>query len=158
MRKKLLMLSAALACCGLLRAQSATMSLVVEMRDGTQSAFRLSEKPEMRFDGADCVFTSTEVEVRVAKKDFDHFHFKSITTPVEESPSARGVEAELVAPGVLRVCGVEAGGVRVFALDGSACRADVSVQGDAVTVSVSHLPQGVYVVRYGATAVKIANN
>ena len=59
---------------------------------------------------------------------------------------------------MLRVSGVEAGVVRVFALDGSACRAEVSAQGDAVTVSVSHLPKGVYVVRYGATAVKIANN
>ena len=76
---------------------------------------------------------------------------------MHELPSG-GAEAEFVAPGVLRLRGVNVAAVAVYALDGSACSAEKMVEGDAVIVSLRSLPQGVYVVRYGATAVKMSNN
>ena len=157
MKNKLLLFIVAICGCTMLRAQTASMSLVVEMMDGTRSAFLLSEKPEMKFAGGDLVFKSEKAEVTVAREDFGYFHFESVEAGVHELPSG-GAEAEFVAPGVLRLCGVKAAAVAVYALDGSACSADKSVEGDAVTVSLRSLPQGVYVVRYGATAVKMSNN
>ena len=148
---------AAICCCTMLHAQTAGISLVVEMTDGTSSAFLLSEKPEMTFKGGYLVFKSTMAEINVARNEFSYFHFESVESGVHEL-SLGGAETEFVAPGVIRVRGVSATAVAVYALDGSACSADVSVDGDAVTVSLRSLPRGVYVVRCGATSIKMSNN
>ena len=157
MKTKLLLFIAAIFSCTMLCAQTAGMSLVVEMMDGTRSAFLLSEKPEMTFASGGLVFKSEKAEVTVAREDFGYFHFESVEAGVHELPSG-GAEAEFVAPGVLRLRGVNVAAVAVYALDGSACSAEKMVEGDAVIVSLRSLPQGVYVVRYGATAVKMSNN
>ena len=67
MKTKLLLFIAAICSCTMLCAQTAGMSLVVEMRDGTRSAFLLSEKPEMTFAGGGLVFKSEKAEVTVAR-------------------------------------------------------------------------------------------
>ena len=136
---------------------TAGMSLVVEMTDGTRSAFLLSEKPEMTFDDGDLVFRSEQAEIAVAREDFSYFHFENVEVSMLERSSG-GTEAEFVTTGVLRVRGVKANAVAVYALDGSVCAVDKSVEGDAVTVSLRSLPRGVYVVRYGATSIKMSNN
>ena len=137
--------------------QTAGRSLVVEMTDGTRSAFLLSEKPEMTFEGGDLVFRSEEAEITVAREDFAYFHFENVEVSMLERSSS-GTEAEFVTTGVLRVRGVRANAVAVYTLDGSTCAVDKSVEGDAVTVSLRSLPRGVYVVRYGATSIKMSNN
>ncbi|MCF0194337.1 MAG: hypothetical protein HUK00_04055 [Bacteroidaceae bacterium] len=156
MKSKLFLFIVSISCCTMLSAQTASMSLVVEMTDGTSSAFLLSEKPEMTFDGSDLVFKSNKAEIIVARNDFSHFHFTSIGDGVE-LPSG-GAEVEFVAPSILRVRGVNVNAVVVYTLDGSLCNAEKTVEGDAVTISLRSLQQGVYVVRYGATAVKMFNN
>ena len=154
---RLLLLIAAICHCPMLHAQTEGMSLVVEMTDGTRSAFLLSEKPEMTFEGRALVFRSQEAEIAVARVDFSYFQFENVEVSMLERSSG-GTEAEFVTTGVLRVRGVKANAVAVYALDGSVCAVDKSVEGDAVTVSLRSLPRGVYVVRYGATSIKMSNN
>lgn len=130
------------------------LALVVLHADGNRSTFLLSERPEVTFSGDNCVFSSESATVTLARANITDFHFESAATGIGK---VKGDERlfRIVGKGVAQLLNVPSSSVCVYDLQGKMVQAGIAADGQHTTVSLEQLPEGVYVIRYAGSAIKI---
>lgn len=160
MKKLLLLFLLGFALAAGAQSTSKATMLVIEQTNGQNPAFKLTDLPVMTIEGDNCVFTTKDVTLTVPMADFSYYHFmpegEYVPTAIEE-PETDNIYAELIAPGVVLVKGVDPRDICVFDINGRAVRAEVSGTRDSLTVSVADLVPGVYILRFAIYSLKFTN-
>lgn len=128
--------------------------LVLQMRDGNQHLFVLSQQPRLSFAEGSLIMTSAEAEAAFALSDIENFHFADQDMAigrVEANDSRFSfVQGQLTIEGFAglvticdangrTVCSMQAGGQTPFGFNLGDC------------------PKGAYMVRFGQHVVKLYN-
>lgn len=141
--------------CTHLSAGEIANTLVVKLCSGETMSFLLSTKPKITFSGAQLVVKSDVCQIAYDLEQVDHYSFSHTTTDGIDTPLS-AQEAVSRNGDCLTFSGMKAGSlIEVFSAAGetlSIVKADT--EGRAV-LSISGMPQGVYIVKYGKVSAKI---
>lgn len=130
-------------------------TLVVTTKDGVKTTYLLSEKPQVRFEGKDLRVVSTKADVTYKISDILRFTYvRYSSTGIDEiTDDPAGVDYR---DGELVISGIKAGAaVGVYAADGKMVRQLTVQHAGTFRLSLSQLPQGVYVVKADNVSYKI---
>ena len=133
--------------------------LVLTEADGTVNKFALADAPVVTFSDGDMVVACGSQTLTVGLAGLELTYGEMETTRINEVVEKSG---ETVRPlfsfGEARFEGLQPGAnVRVYSIDGK-CIDTVKADGDGrVSVSLGHLPQGVYILRTPSRSFKIKN-
>lgn len=129
-------------------------TLVLHHADGTTTDVALYLKPRVVFDGDIVRITSTVLDMEYPKTDILRFSYKGsgtgITAPKNEADYTRDGD-RLVFHGIS-----SADKVAVYTTNGIRVPVRLSAASDGVTLSLSSIPQGVYVLSVNGKTSKFA--
>ena len=129
--------------------------LVVETKDHVKTTYMLSRKPEVTFVGNTLRIVSWDVDVTYNLLDVLRFTYetKSVTgvTELREDPATIGYE-----DGQLVISGIKAGApVGIYSLDGKLVKQLTAERSGSFRISLTSLPQGMYIVKADNITYKI---
>ena len=130
-------------------------SLIVQLKDGSQTAFFLKDKPQVTFDGPNLKVTSTAGDTSFALSDVLRFTYaKKDPTGIDEMVTdPTGVDFQ---GDVLVISQLKANGdVSVYALDGKLLRELKASHAGTYRLNLSELPTGLYLVKADNVTYKI---
>lgn len=130
-------------------------SLIVQLKDGSQTAFFLKDKPQVTFDGPNLKVTSTAGDTSFALSDVLRFTYaKKDPTGIDEMVTdPTGVDFQ---GDVLVISQLNANGdVSVYALDGKLLRQLKASHAGTYRLNLSELPAGLYLVKADNVTYKI---
>lgn len=133
----------------------ADTALVVEKHDGTKETFLLSEIPEIKTKGDTCVFITANATVEILRTDIDYIHFDNIVSAIHAPMGKSDITVKFLNNHTVQIAGVESQRIAVYDISGRAVNATVSTAADTTTVSLTALPRGAYIVKYGNNSIKI---
>ena len=130
-------------------------TLIVMMKNGTETAFFLKDKPNVTFEGANLKVVSEKTTTTFALSDVLRF------TYVKKDPM--GIDEQMIDPteinykdGVLVISQIKAGAsVGIYALDGKLVRQLKAQHSGTYRLSLSELPTGLYLVKADNVTYKI---
>lgn len=137
---------------------AASTVLVVQKTDGTTETFLLSEQPVITFGASNFDVATAAASLSIPLSDVEDFHFADEgTTAIASTPSASGdTRVELLGGNAVRISGEGSKSVAVYDLSGKAAPAQISTTGDAATVSLGNMPNGIYIIKYGNNSIKVS--
>lgn len=130
-------------------------AVVVETRDGSLSIFVFTDKPVISFDGKNLTIntkTATLFDFGVVKKVyFEDQVVTDIANPLQTGkPTFRFIDRETIV-----ISGVDgASHVSLYTLDGKNIPADARIVNDEVTLSLTGLHTGVYIIKTNSHSFK----
>ena len=129
--------------------------LVVETKDHVKTTYMLARKPEVTFEGNDLRIVSWDADVTYNLADILRFTYetKSVTgvTELREDPATIGYE-----DGQLVISGIKAGApVGIYSLDGKLVKQLTAERSGSFRISLTSLPQGMYIVKADNITYKI---
>lgn len=126
-----------------LRAQS---QLVVEQKDGTRTAFVLTDLPVITFAEENLCITSATAEVQMARTKVAKCYFEAVPTNIQQLGAAQRVCFDLRDNNLLVMKGVT-GTVGIYDTAGH-CHYTTQAKGEEViSIELSNLPIGTYLVK-----------
>ncbi len=148
----LIMLSAVTS---VLRASDLLSTLIVQTKNGSETAFFLKDKPQVKFEGANLKVTSSAGDVTFALSDVLRFTYaKKDPTGINETIDEKaGIKVQ---DDVLVISQLKAGSiVDVYSLDGKLVRQLNAHRSGTYRLSLTELPQGLYLVKADNVTYKI---
>lgn len=139
---------------GTMAAQKVPMLLILT-KDNVQHQFALPEKPQVSFEGTDLVIHTEKTDAKFAISDVIRFTYEKIDPTGIDTPAASetGVNYD---DGILVISQLEAGAdVSIFSLDGRLVEQLQARHTGTYRLSLSSLPNGIYLVKTGTTTYKI---
>lgn len=129
-------------------------ALSLSMHDGTSVSFFLKNKPLVTFDGDYMEIVAETSQVKVKRSDVAEIKFldEEDNTGIDETTVSEtiGIGNEYVFVGDLQVgCSV-----RVLSVDGRLVIDEAADENGSVTISLSALPAGIYILNYNNTTIK----
>lgn len=130
-------------------------TLVVLTKDGVETTFLLSEKPEVRFADTSLRVVSTKADVTYQLSDILRFtYLKKSSTGIDDIVD-NSAEVDYQ-EGTLVISRLKANDtVGIYSLDGALVRQLTAERAGTYRLNLAPLPQGVYVVKAGNTSYKI---
>jgi hypothetical protein len=130
-----------------LKAEGKT-ALIVELNDGTKAQFILAEQPTMVPDGANVVFESTTAKATYARSNVSKFYFGTVDeNAVPQTPDNTGITFRALPDYILLTNDNTLPTPQVYNVMGVQFPASVSrISDNSVQVSISNLPQGLYII------------
>lgn len=130
-----------------LAAGAAEVRLNVELRDGRTDEYLLAEKPEIKFNGEECVISCKSLDTTYDMADVMQATFADSPNSVDENVADR-ISINLTNPDLAVVNGVVPGTpVRLYSIDGMLhCTVMADADGSAVIALSDLAPKTVYVV------------
>jgi len=126
--------------------KAADRTLVIETATNGKMSIRLSDKPEITFSGQTMLISSAAGNYSLEISDIVQYAFESVATGVAQLHSDE-LRFSYSANDQITIEGVDSpSDVRLYAADGRELPAQVSANGDRLTVSLSMLPKGVYII------------
>ena len=126
--------------------KAADRTLVVETTTSGRLSIRLSDNPEITFSGQTMLISSAAGNYSLEISDIVQYAFESVATGLGQVPSDE-LRFCYSANGQITIEGAESpSDVRLYAVDGRELPIQVSANGDRITVSLSTLPKGVYII------------
>lgn len=131
-------------------------TLVITTKDGVQTTFLLSEKPQVKFIGENLRVVSTKTDVTYKMTDILRFtYLKKSASGIDEVADNDPADVDYK-DGQLVISGIKAGAaVGVYSLDGKLVRQLTAHHAGTYRLSLSALPQGVYIVKADNVTYKI---
>lgn len=129
--------------------------LVVETKDHVRTTYMLAEKPEVNFVGNSLRITSAKGNVTYNLLDVQRFTFetRSVTGISELRDEQSAIDYN---DGQLVISGIKQGGsVGIYSLDGKMVKQLTASHSGTYRISLSSLPQGMYIVKADNTTYKI---
>lgn len=129
--------------------------LVVETKDHVKTTYMLARKPEVTFEGNDLRIVSWDADVTYNLADILRFTYEtqSVTGVSELRDEQAAVNYE---DGQLVISGIKAGAsVGIYSIDGKLVQQLTAHRSGTYRLSLSHLPQGVYIVKADNITYKI---
>jgi len=129
--------------------------LVVETKDHVKTTYMLSDKPQVTFEGNNLHIVSEKADATYNLLDVLNFTYEtqSVTgvSELREEPATIDYNN-----GELVVSGLKANNaVSIYAMDGKLVQQQTASRGGTFRLSLSSLPQGVYIVKVGNITYKI---
>ena len=129
--------------------------LVVETKDHVKTTYMLSDKPQVTFEGNNLHIVSEKADATYNLLDVLNFTYEtqSVTgvSELREEPATIDYNN-----GELVVSGLKANdAVSIYAMDGKLVQQQTASRGGTFRLSLSSLPQGVYIVKVGNITYKI---
>ena len=129
--------------------------LVVETKDHVKTTYMLSDKPQVTFEGNNLHIVSEKADATYNLLDILNFTYEtqSVTgvSELREEPATIDYNN-----GELVVSGLKANNaVSIYAMDGKLVQQQTASRGGTFRLSLSSLPQGVYIVKVGNITYKI---
>ena len=126
-----------------LRAQN---SLTVTLTDGTQRVFKLSERPELLWEGDNIIISTATTEMSVPRKNFKGLNVSDALAI--EAVKNVGSRVTIGANGLLNAEGLKAGStIKVYDAAGRQINQQKIAPNGRVTVNLSKQPAGTYFVK-----------
>jgi len=130
-------------------------TLIVKLKNGTETAFFLKDQPKVEFVGKELKVTSTSGETAFAISDVLRFTYQKmdlngINEKVTE-PTGVAFENDVLVVSQLKANAT----VSVYAIDGKLIRQLKAVRAGTYRLNLSELPTGLYLVRADNTTYKI---
>jgi len=126
--------------------KAADRMLVVETTTNGRLSVRLSDNPEITFSGQSMQISSAAGNYSLEISGIVQYTFESVATGVAQLPSDE-LRFNYSPGGQIAIEGAESpSAVRLYAVDGRELPAQVSANGDRISVSLSMLPKGVYII------------
>ena len=136
-------------------------ALIVQLQDGTENAFILSEKPTVVIQDDKMLVTGI-VEVTYIRSSISKFFFEEINSNDPrivdgiESISKGNVKFHYVDGNNVHISGLaDKTKVTVVSLDGKSISTQQSGHSGNVTISLAKLPKGIYIISFAGRSVKI---
>ena len=130
-------------------------TLIVQLKDGSQTAFFLKDKPQVTFDGPNLKVTSTAGDTSFALSDVLRFTYaKKDPTGISETvtdPTGVNFQGDVLVISQLKANG----DVNVYALDGKLLRQLKASHAGTYRLNLSELPAGLYLVKADNVTYKI---
>lgn len=132
-------------------ASASDEALNLKMKDGTVHSFVLNENPVVSMGDGKLNVATDAATATYNLHDVCEYSFGNAT----------GIGSVKTASGFLRngdnlvFRGVESGKVKVYAVNGTAARAEIHVANGDTMVSLANLQRGVYIVKVSGTSIKI---
>lgn len=153
MKKLLVLFIAVFAMFQVAQAENDGDNLLIKTKDGNTVAYSLTTRPVVTFAGSDLVLTSTDVEVKYPIANVEEITFvdASAINEIKGDKVAFAINGQ-----VINAKGLANGElVQVYNIDGKAiAQASANAEG-TVTVDISTLGKGVYVIKAGKMSYKI---
>ena len=135
--------------------------LVVSHADATESQFELADSPTITFNGDSLTVTCNDDALTLSMTDVTDYHFitKQVTTSIKTVTTPTDSDTRpTIAFGEAKFTGLKAGSrVTVYNIKGQAVSSQqASVDGD-VTIDLSSLPKGIYILKTPTRGYKIMN-
>ena len=126
--------------------KAADRMLIVETITNGRLSIRLSDNPEIKFSGQAMLISSAAGNYSLEISDIVQYAFESVATDIVQLPSDE-LRFSYSASGQIAIEGTESpSDVRLYAVDGRELPVQISANGDRITVSLSMLPKGVYII------------
>lgn len=130
-------------------------TLLVLTKDGAQTAYALSEKPQVKFEGKNLHITSSKVDITYALSDIVRFTYADLDPSgideIGETQTEVGYQ-----DGTLTISQLKAGAtVTVYGIDGKQVRQLKATRAGTYRLNLSALPQGVYIIKADTITYKI---
>lgn len=130
-------------------------TLIVQLKNGSQTAFFLKDKPQVTFDGPNLKVTSTAGDTSFALSDVLRFTYaKKDPTGVDErvtDPTGVDFQGDVLVISQLKANG----SVGIYALDGKLLRQLTAPHAGTYRLNLSELPSGLYLVKADNVTYKI---
>ncbi len=130
-------------------------TLIVQLKNGSQTAFFLKDKPQVKFEGTNLKVTSTVGDTSFALSDVLRFTYaKKDPTGISETvtdPTGVNFQGDVLVISQLKANG----DVRVYALDGKLLRQLKASHAGTYRLNLSELPAGLYLVKADNVTYKI---
>lgn len=139
----------------LLHAQD-KIALVVELTDGSENKFVLSDKPVITLPDNHVVITGN-ICATYLRSEIEKFYFVNDETSDVKPIGKDNIIFYYVDADTIQIAGLDNNTiVSVFSLDGMKLSSDISNGSDVVTIPLHKLSKGVYVVSFGNRSIKIS--
>lgn len=130
-------------------------TLLILTKDGAQTAYALSEKPQVKFEGKKLHITSSKVDITYALSDIVRFTYADLDPSgideIGETQTEVGYQ-----DGTLTISQLKAGAtVTVYGIDGKQVRQLKATRAGTYRLNLSALPQGVYIIKADTITYKI---
>lgn len=135
-----------------------TTTLIVTTKDKTTHRFVLADNPKAFFDGTDFRIVSAKADVSIPIESVQNFIYeKSSSTGIDDiSIDFDPTEVDYRSDGTLVISQLKAGAqVSVYSFDGKMVRRLIADRTGTYRLSLSTLPQGVYIVKADKITYKI---
>ena len=130
-------------------------TLIVQLKNGSQTAFFLKDKPQVKFEGTNLKVTSTVGDTSFALSDVLRFTYaKKDPTGISETvtdPTGVNFQGDVLVISQLKANG----DVSVYALDGKLLRQLKASHAGTYRLNLSELPAGLYLVKTDNVTYKI---
>ena len=120
-------------------------TLIVQLKNGSQTAFFLKDKPQVKFEGTNLKVTSTVGDTSFALSDVLRF------TYAKKDPTGVNFQGDVLVISQLKANG----DVSVYALDGKLLRQLKASHAGTYRLNLSELPAGLYLVKADNVTYKI---
>lgn len=136
-------------------AENKAEALVIELVSGETATFILKEQPKLTFSGGELIIKSGECETSYKVSDLQRYTFKfaessGITQSADKSQTITQTA------GHIRLDGLSPDTqIKTFSVNGILVATDAADSNGSATISVSNLPKGVYIIKYGDKSTKI---
>ena len=148
-RFKILLLLTALLCPGS-SAFGEETTLVIEMLDGKNYSYRLSQKPAVHFLGNFLRITTGSVETVLTRSQVNKFYFSGNSTDISEIANEELMTFNQTAENEFAVSNLSDNDrIIVSNLSGRFYNSCISRSGSNATISLSGCPKGVYIIKIG---------
>ena len=130
-------------------------TLIIQMKNGSENAFFLKDKPKVTFEGTRLKVSATTGDVSFALADVQRFTYakKSTTGISEQVENPTGVTFE---GDVLVISQLKANATaNIYALDGKLIRQLKPQRAGTYRINLSELPSGLYLVKADNVTYKI---
>ena len=131
-------------------------TLIVQLKNGSQTAFFLKDKPQVKFEGTNLKVTSTVSDISFALADVLRFTYdKKDLTGIDEAvtdPTGVAFQGDMLIISQLKAnCSIG-----IYALDGKLLRQLTAPHTGTYRLNLSELPTGLYLVKADNITYKIA--
>ena len=122
--------------------------LVLEKKDGSTIRYVLSDKPVVTFAGTQVQVKSAKAETSYERSDVSRYYFEDVANGIDVvTDDDSSLRIDYSSADRLTAYGLsDAGAVGVYDLAGRLAPAGICVSDNAVTIDLSVLPAGVYVI------------
>lgn len=130
-------------------------TLVIKLRSGETANYLLTDKPKLTFEAARLVIKSDSYEVAYELSQLDRYYFSTTGTDGIGVSDVAGQAMDRNGD-LLSFSGLKAGAeVAVYSAAGVAVAGAKAGSDGCAVISLSDMPGGVYVVKYGKVSTKI---
>lgn len=130
--------------------------LLIWMDSGAQSAYALSTKPKVTYDGTFLTVSTTSVSTQYPAEDVWKFTLDKVEISGVEDETLKEVPTMRIVGDVVMFTGCRPGSeVRMFNVNGQSLAMEQADADGALQINISHLPHGIYVLSTESIIYKI---